>query len=110
MPEIYRQADVYIQPSLWEGFSLSLLEGMASGLPVIATKYSCAPDVVTDYEEGFVIEPRNIEDFKSKVLWFTEHRNLIQIMGQKARKKAQNISWEKYYDGINSLVNEIRNG
>ena len=47
-----------------KGSSLSMLEALAAGLPVIASKYSCAPEVVKEYEEGFVVEPRNVEQMK----------------------------------------------
>ena len=61
MPEYYKEADVFILSSLWEGSSLSMLEALAAGLPVIASKYSCAPEIIKEYVDGFVIEPRNVE-------------------------------------------------
>lgn len=109
MPEVYRQADIYILPSLWEGFSFSLLEAMASGLPVISTKYSFGPDIVENFKQGFIIEPRDIDDVKRKVVWFINNRDKLKTMGQAARLKISGVSWQSYYNGVNSLVDEINN-
>lgn len=108
MPEVYANADVFILSSLWEGSSLSMLEAMASGLPVIASKYSCAPEVVDEFEEGFVVEPRNIDEMVEKILWFDSHRELIPQMSEKARKKiVENYTWEHYYNNLNKICDEI---
>ena len=108
MPLIYKQADVFILSSLWEGSSLSLLEAMASGMPVIASKYSCAPEVVEEGVEGFVIEPRDIESMKSNIKWFISHRDSISEMGMLARKKAEAYSWANYEIKIKKVINEIK--
>ena len=108
MPEVYSSADVFILSSLWEGSSLSMLEAMASGLPVIASMYSCAPEVVTDGEDGFVVEPRDVEELVKKIIWFDEHRNSIPIMSKNARQKIiENYTWEHYYSNLNTVAKEI---
>jgi glycosyltransferase involved in cell wall biosynthesis len=108
MNNVYKNADVYILPSLWEGFSFSLMEALASGLPVIASKYSCAPEVVEDYKEGFVIEPRNIEDIKEKVKWFVDNKDKIKDMGKAARAKAEIYSWDNYSQNVVKIIKEIQ--
>lgn len=51
--------DVFVMPSLWEGFGLVLLEAMACRLPVIATRVSAIPEIVQDGETGFLVPPRD---------------------------------------------------
>ncbi len=55
--EIYRCLDIFVLPSLREGVSNTLLEAMASGLPVIATAVGGNPELVVDNVSGFLIEP-----------------------------------------------------
>lgn len=54
---VYNQADVYCLPSANEGFSLTILEAMACGVPVLATNYSAMGELVIDDYNGFKIEP-----------------------------------------------------
>jgi starch synthase len=52
-----RRADVYAQPSRWEGFGLAVLEAMVCGLPVVATDVSSLPELVADGATGVLVEP-----------------------------------------------------
>lgn len=52
-----RRADVFAHTSRWEGFGLVLLEAMLAGLPIVATRVSAVPEVVSEGETGFLFEP-----------------------------------------------------
>ena len=84
-----RQASVFVLPSLHEGFGLVLLEAMASGVPVIATQNSGAPDCVTEGEDGFVVQPRSVEEIAEKIEWCYSNREALEWMGQNARRKVE---------------------
>lgn len=58
MTEVYRALDVFVLPSLREGISNTLLEAMASGRPVIATRVGGNPEIVPDRKGGLLVEPR----------------------------------------------------
>ncbi|MDX2161512.1 MAG: glycosyltransferase family 4 protein [bacterium] len=51
--------DVFLMPSLWEGFGLVLLEAMAAGKPVIASRASAIPEIVVDGATGLLVPPRD---------------------------------------------------
>lgn len=106
MPQYYNEADIFVLSSLWEGSSLSMLEAMASGLPVIASKYSCAPDILTGHE-GFVIEPRNIEEIENYIRWYYAHREMIPEMSKAARKLAEKYTWHQYGENLCEIINEL---
>ena len=59
MPDVYRQVDVFCLPSWWEAAPLSILEAMATGLPVVATSVGDVPRMVADGETGFVVPSRD---------------------------------------------------
>lgn len=107
MPEIYSKNDVLIMPSLWEGFSLTIFEAMASGLPVIASLNSGAEGIIENYVHGFVIEVCSISAIKEKILWFYNNSNQIEIMGKKSRSLAELYTWEKYKENYRRVINEI---
>ncbi|MEP0763639.1 MAG: glycosyltransferase family 4 protein, partial [Chloroflexota bacterium] len=53
--------DVFLAPSLWEGFGLVFLEAMAHRLPVISTTVSAIPETVVDGETGWLVPPRDAD-------------------------------------------------
>jgi glycosyltransferase involved in cell wall biosynthesis len=61
VPDLLNAMDIFVLPSYSEGVSLALLEAMAAGLPVIATRVGGLPEVVTDGENGLLIPPRDAE-------------------------------------------------
>ena len=59
VPDLYRAMDVFALSSLWEGGPITLLEAMASGLPVVATPVGFVPEVVRDGVNGFLVPARD---------------------------------------------------
>ncbi len=59
MPAVYRDADVFCLPSWWEAMPLSILEAMASGLPVVATTVGEIPRMVEHGATGYLVPPRD---------------------------------------------------
>jgi len=57
VPAILAASEVFVMPSLWEGFGLVFLEAMATGLPVLATRVSAIPEVVVEGETGLLVPP-----------------------------------------------------
>ena len=109
MPDVYKKADVFIFPSLFEGFSLSVIEAMASGLPVIASDNSGANDIIADGEEGFIVPIMDIEALKEKIIWFCDHKERIKHMGENSRKTAERYTWDQYEEKVAKIVSDIVN-
>ena len=64
---VYRNADIFVLPSIYEGFPNVLCEAMASGLPVAASKVCDNPDIVTDESNGVLFNPLDTEDIAAKI-------------------------------------------
>lgn len=107
MPDVYKNADVFILSSLWEGSALSMMEAMASSMPVIASSHSCAPDMIDEGIEGFVYNPYDINELKNHIIWYLNNRDKIIPMGKAARKKAEHYTWDQYYENCESVLNKI---
>ena len=89
MAEELRQCSVFLFPSLHEGFGLVLLEAMASGVPVVASRNSGAPDCVTEGEDGFMVEARAVEELAARIEWCYRNREALEWMGRNARRKVE---------------------
>src|SRR5205085_12517328 len=61
LPDLMRQCDVLVFPSYCDGFALVLLEALASGMPIISTEATAAPDLIEDGVEGFLIQSGDLD-------------------------------------------------
>lgn len=98
----YQQADVYIFPTISEGFGLTQLEALACGLPVIATP-NCG-SVVRDGVDGFIVPIRDPEALAEKMDLLARDRELRVWMSRNARERALEFSWEKYQERLVKAV------
>jgi len=103
---IYEQCSIYVQPSVTEGFGISLLEAMAHGRAVIATEGCGASELIEDGKEGFVIPIRSPEKIAEKIQWFHDNPSEIKRMGQNARVTAEKYSWSIIEGGYAKLFVE----
>lgn len=105
--EVIRNMDVMIFPSLGEGFGLAIIEGLASGLPVIATQNTGSIDIMTDGLDGFIIPIQDQRAIEEKIRWFMSNRDKIPAMAVAARKTAECCSWELYSRCVVEAIKEI---
>lgn len=71
-----------------------ILEAMASGLPIVATKTRGLPEIVKDGENGFLVEPKKPEEIAEKVILLLGDDELREKMSQNNRRHVQQYSWE----------------
>jgi len=96
----FHQADVFVFPSLSEGFGHVILEAMAAGLPIIATNHTSAPDLITEGKEGWIVPVRNTNALVERLNWCIENRDKLFEMGNQAAETAKQFTWEKFRAGI----------
>jgi len=92
MPLWYCAADIYISTSLSDGSSISLLEAMACGLPVIAHREHGNLEWVTDRENGWLIDCHRPEEIRDIILQSVREKVLLEDMRQLNRKKILKVN------------------
>jgi glycosyltransferase involved in cell wall biosynthesis len=98
-PEVkYRECDVFILPSIEDGFGQVVIEAMACGLPVIITENVGAKDCVRNGVDGLVIEPFSVDSICESILFFYSNPDKIQDMGKNGSVQAQNFTWKAYQE------------
>jgi len=104
----YRQASLFVFPSVNEGLAQVLLEAMASGLAVVATDRSGACDCVTHRKEGFIIPAQDVEAIADALLWCYQHPEEVGEMGNAARARVQSqFTLEHYNRRIMALYRSL---
>ena len=99
---MYRDADLFVLPTLSDGFAITQLEAMAHGLPVIATP-RCGR-VVTDGEDGRIISPRDADALAEAISSFASDRGRLQRMSRRARSTAQQYTLARVSDALLDIV------
>lgn len=92
-PKYYRAADVFVFPSLNEGMSNSLLEAMASGLPVIMTPTGGAEELIRDGENGYIVPFRESAPIAERLGPLVSDPVLRRHLGAVSREKALAMDW-----------------
>jgi glycosyltransferase involved in cell wall biosynthesis len=114
MPGFYSSIDLLVLASRTEGLPIALLEGMASGLPVVATSVGAVPQVIREGETGLLVPPNNPSALAEAILRLTDDASLRQSFGHAAQQLvASEFSADRmaadYLDLYRSVVAE-RNG
>ena len=86
MPQVYQAFDVFVLSSDAEGIPMTMLEAMASGLPVLSTNVGGIPAIVTA-QSGFLLEPQSIDALAKGFLSMYAYRSQWQKMGKAARER-----------------------
>ena len=102
-----QKAKYFILPSLAEGFALSALEAMACGLIVIVSDRTFAEDIVKNGENGYVVDPRNINGIIEIINNIESDPILANKLSMAAIATSRNFTWEKYRVKVRSIINEI---
>ena len=93
LPAVYEACSLFVFPSYYEGFGMPVLEAMAAGAPVIASKVSALPEVIG--ETGILVDPDDPEDIAEAMERALEDEQTAAIMGSSARQRARRFTWEK---------------
>lgn len=85
---LIRAMDAFVLPSVCEGMSNTILEAMACGVPVVATRVGGSPELVEDGRSGFLFAPRDVNRLSELLLWMIENERERVGLGEGARQRA----------------------
>lgn len=102
-----REHDVFVFPSLFEGFGLVITEAMSQGVPVITTDRTAGPDLIKDGEDGWIVPSGSSTAIREVFTKILETPGIVKQFGLAAQNKAQTRPWSVYgqemADSISSL-------
>ena len=90
---VYRSADAFVYPSLYEGFGLPVLEAMARGVPTIASTTSALPETTGEAAVG--VNPRSVREIAMAIERVLTEEDLADKLSLRGRHQAERFSWEE---------------
>jgi len=101
--EYMAASDIFILPSLSEGFPVVILEAMASGLPIVTTRVTGLPEIVNNGENGFLVEPRNPQQLAEKILLLFRENGLREEISRNNKEKVKKYDWKIIIDELEGI-------
>lgn len=102
--EFYRIADIFVFPSLWEGFGMVLIEAMYNKLPIVATNVGAIPYLVKDGVNGILVPPKDSKSLANAIKKLIESPKLRKRLGRNGYKFAKKFNWNKTFAKIESFI------
>jgi glycogen(starch) synthase len=107
VPSVYRSADIFVSPTWSEGFSNTILEAMASGLPIVAARAVGVVDCLTHHENALLHEVHNIPDLCSKISQLLDDPALRQRLATAAIREVQTkYQWSAIALNISTILQD----
>jgi glycosyltransferase involved in cell wall biosynthesis len=111
LPSFYASADIYFQPSRWEGLCMTVIEAMACGCPVVASAVGGITESLIDGETGYLCQPADIECYCEKLRELADDTVRQEEMGQAGRTRVNEyysaeVLGEGFLKAINTAENE----
>ena len=102
---LYRHADVFFYPSLYEGFGLPVLEAMACGAPVVAANRTSIPEVVGD--AGILLDPDYPEAFSEALIRLADSKKERERLTEAGFKRAALFTWDECAKKVFAILAEV---
>ncbi|ABR55980.1 MAG: hypothetical protein PWP15_87 [Methanothermococcus sp.] len=107
LPALYNAADLFVYPSLYEGFGLPPLEAMQCGTPVITSNTSSLPEVVGD--AGIMVNPYDVDELANKMYEVLTNDGIREELSKKGIERAKLFSWKKCAEEHLKVYEEVYN-
>ena len=113
IPQLLRGMDLFVLPSIGEGMSNTILEAMATGLPVIATRVGGNPELIDENQTGFLVPVSDPQALASAIGGYLSSPELLTVHGAAGRQKIErqfslHSMVEGYTNTYESLLNQHR--
>jgi glycosyltransferase involved in cell wall biosynthesis len=95
LPALYRSADIVVNPALVDNAPVSLIEAMASGVPIVSTRVGGIPDMVADQVTALLVPPRDAQAMAAAILRLLGDAALAERLARAGIGEAQRYAWPR---------------
>jgi glycosyltransferase involved in cell wall biosynthesis len=106
LPEVYAGGDVFVFPTIEDGYAQVLAQAAASALPILTTANCSGPDLVREGENGWVLPIRSPKAFIERLRWCDAHRKELAAMVRRIYTEFQPRTWEEVAADFEAIATE----
>jgi len=106
LEEIYRSADIFVLPSIREGYGMAIKEAASYGLPIISTNVGGIPEIVEDGKSAILVEPGDVEGLRDALVKLMKDKDLRKRLGDSALKT---VDFDYNWDSVGEMFEEYMN-
>jgi len=103
--DAYRRADIFVYPSLFEGFGFPVLEAMANGLPVICSRSSSLPEIAGD--AAVLVNPMSVQDLANEIQGLIGDERRKRELARLGLKRVKKFTWERTVRKTLAIYSEV---
>lgn len=108
VPQYYGRADIYVNPSYYESFGVSILEAMAAGVPVVAAEGGAVTELISDGHSGLIVKAGSPSAIADAVIKLVTNPSLRQSISRVARETVwKRFSWETICSVLMQMYREL---
>jgi glycosyltransferase involved in cell wall biosynthesis len=99
-------SDLFVLPSISEGFPNVILEAMAAGLPIVSTNFEGASEIIRDGENGFMVPVKNPTAMANVISKILDNQDIKQFMAAKNREEIVKYDWNNIIIELEEIYKE----
>lgn len=107
LANLYQKCDVFVFPTLGEGYGLVILEALSCGVPCVVSNLAGGDDAIIEGYNGFKFEAGNDTDLRSKIQWFINNPEQLSVFSKNSRMSVEKQTWQSYYDCVVKAIETI---
>lgn len=109
LASLYQKCDVFVFPTLGEGYGMVILEALSCGVPCIVSDLAGGDDAIIEGINGFKFKAGDDDELFDKISWFMHNPDKLPKMSVNSRKSVEKQTWQSYYDCVIKAVENILN-
>jgi glycosyltransferase involved in cell wall biosynthesis len=103
LPKWYAEGDLFVFPTIQDGYAVVLAQANISGLPILTTTNSGGPDLISDGETGWILPIRSPQAFIERLLWCDTHREELAAMVRRIYNDFKPRDWADVAENFESI-------
>lgn len=107
LADYYQKSDMFVLPTLGEGFALVVLEALSTGTPVISSDWAGGNDIIVNGKNGYVFRSGNDDELRHIIQYMIDNIETISYLSANARESVADMSWNSYYNKIQHTISEL---